>query len=56
MSTKPNLFPFCQVHEMEAEAYNEEIKELYRVAAEIAKALREIYEENLIEKLFTENV
>lgn len=44
-----------QVCEAEAEMYEEELKEFYREATEKAKALREIFEENLIEKLFEEN-
>ena len=38
--------------EQEMEAYTTEDKELYEEATEKAKALREIYENNIIEKLF----
>ena len=43
-----------EIHEMEMDLYDAEIKEFYRDAAAKAKALREVYEENLIEKLFVE--
>ena len=43
-----------QISEIEMENYGTEVKEFFEEAAEKAKALREIYEESLIEKLFEE--
>ena len=43
-----------QVCDMEMEENDREVKDLYKEAAEKAKAFREVLEENLIEKLFDE--
>ena len=44
-----------QISEIEMENYELEVKEIFEEAVEKAKALREIYEEGLIEKLFEGN-